>query len=284
LAGRRKDYFTQPSDRHVAGEAGNGETMSLRVITCNLNGIRAAARKGFFRWIDEQEPDIVCLQETKAQEDQLPAEALDLTRYTTAFVDAQKKGYSGVALYTRRPPIRIVRGLGMDDIDVEGRFVRMDFEGGLSVASLYVPSGTMGPVRQAVKENFLDRFIAEMVRMKNEGHPFIICGDYNIAHREIDVFNPARCAGVTGFLPQERAWMDDVIERVGWVDAFRVVNHAPKQFTWWSGWKGAWENNLGWRIDYQLVTPDLAPAVRAASIYRDERFSDHAPVTIDYEL
>ncbi|HTJ25280.1 MAG TPA: exodeoxyribonuclease III [Candidatus Limnocylindria bacterium] len=258
--------------------------MRLRVITCNLNGIRAAARKGFFRWVDAQEPDVICLQETKAQEHQLPPEALDLTRYTTAFVDARKKGYSGVALYARRPPVRIVRGLGMDDIDAEGRFVRMDFEGGLSVASLYVPSGTTGPARQAVKENFLDRFIAELVRMKNEGHPFIICGDYNIAHREIDVFNPARCAGVTGFLPQERAWMDDVLERVGWVDAFRVVNHAPKQFTWWSGWKGAWENNLGWRIDYQLVTPELAPAVRVASIYRDERFSDHAPVTIDYEF
>jgi len=152
-------------------------------------------------------------------------------------------------------------------------------------AALYVPSGTSGPARQAVKEAFLDRFIANMAQMKNEGHPFMVCGDYNIAHLDIDVFNPARCAGVTGFLPQERAWMDDVIDRVGWVDAFRVVRpDDKKQFTWWSGWKGAWENNLGWRIDYQLVTPDLAPRVRSASIYRDERFSDHAPVTIEYDF
>lgn len=234
--------------------------------------------------MEAQTPDVVCLQETKAQEHQLPPEALELTHYTTAFVDAAKKGYSGVAIYARRPPLRVVRGLGMDDLDPEGRFVRMDFEGGLSIASLYVPSGTTGPARQAVKYGFLDRFIAQLAQFKNEGHPFILCGDYNIAHREIDVFSPRSCERTTGFLPPERAWMDDVVDRVGWVDAFRVVDPRPKQFTWWSGWKGAWENNLGWRIDYQLVTPDLAPRVRAASIYREERFSDHAPVTIDYDL
>jgi exodeoxyribonuclease-3 len=245
--------------------------------------VRAAARKGFFRWMAAQDPDIVCLQETKAQEHQLPPEALDLTAYQTAFFDAQKKGYSGVAIYAKAAAQRIVRGLGMPDIDAEGRFVRMDFAA-FSVASLYVPSGTTGPARQAFKEQFLDRFIADMVRMKNEGRPLVICGDYNIAHRDIDVFNPARCANTTGFLPQERAWMDGVIDRVGWVDAFRVVNTQTRQFTWWPGWKGAWENNLGWRIDYQLVTPDLGERVRAATIYREERFSDHAPVTIDYEL
>jgi exodeoxyribonuclease-3 len=256
----------------------------FRVITCNLNGIRAAARKGFFRWMEAQAPDVVCLQETKAQEHQLPPEALDLTHYHTAFVDAERKGYSGVAIYAKREPLRVVRGLGIEEYDREGRFVRMDFPGGLSVASLYVPSGTTGPARQAVKEAFLDRFIAILVQLKNEGHPFIVCGDYNIAHLDIDVFNPKSCEHTTGFLPQERAWFDDVIERVGWVDAFRVVNGEPKQFTWWSGWKGAWENNLGWRIDYQLVTPDLRSQVRAAAIYRDERFSDHAPTTIDYTL
>jgi len=256
----------------------------LRVITCNLNGIRAAARKGFFSWLETQTPDVVCLQETKAQEHQVPPEALALSHYHTAYVDAQKKGYSGVAIYSRREPLRIERGIGMSDMDAEGRFVRMDFDGGLSVASLYVPSGTSGPARQAVKESFLDRFVTDLAKMKKEGHPFIICGDFNIAHRDIDVFSPKSCAGTTGFLPQERAWFDGVIERVGWVDAFRVVNQQVKQFTWWSGWKGAWENNLGWRIDYQLITPDLAPNVRAAAIYRDERFSDHAPVMIDYDL
>jgi exodeoxyribonuclease-3 len=256
----------------------------FRIITCNLNGIRAATRKGFFRWMHEQRPDIVCLQETKAQEHQLPPEALDLPEFSPAFVDAQKKGYSGVAIYARRAPDRIVRGLGIDEYDVEGRFVRMDFGDDLSVASLYVPSGTTGPARQAVKEAFLERFIALLVRFKNEGRRFVICGDYNIAHREIDVFDPKSCSRTTGFLPQERAWFDDVTERVGWVDAFRAVNAEPRQYSWWSNFPEAWERNLGWRIDYQLITPNLAPAVRAASIYRGERFSDHAPVTIDYDL
>jgi exodeoxyribonuclease-3 len=256
----------------------------FRIITCNLNGIRAAARKGFFRWMREQQADIVCLQETKAQEHQLPPEALDLPEYHAAFVDAQKKGYSGVAIYAQQAPERIVRGLGIEEYDAEGRFVRMDFAGGLTVASLYVPSGTSGPERQAVKEAFLDRFTALLAGFKNEGRRFVICGDYNIAHREIDVHDPKSCARQTGFLPQERAWFDDAIDRAGWVDAFRTVNHAAKQYTWWSNFAAAWDRNLGWRIDYQLVTPNLADAVRHASIYRDERFSDHAPVTIDYAL
>jgi exodeoxyribonuclease-3 len=255
----------------------------FRVITANLNGIRAAARKGFFRWMLAQDPDVVCLQETKAQEHQLPPEALDLPQFTTAFVDAEKKGYSGVAIYAKRPPDRIVRGLGIEEYDIEGRFVRMEF-GELTIASLYVPSGTSGPARQIVKEAFLDRFIAVLAKLKHAGGRVIVCGDYNVAHRDIDVFDPKSCARTTGFLPQERAWMDDVTDRVGWVDAFRVVNPEPKQYTWWSNFPGAWERNLGWRIDYQLVTPNLAHAVRTASIYREERFSDHAPLTIDYDL
>lgn len=255
----------------------------FRIITFNANGIRAAARKGFFAWMAAQQPDIVCMQETKAQEHQLPPEALDLPEFTSAFVDAQKKGYSGVAIFARRAPDRIVRGLGIAEYDAEGRFVRMDF-GDLSIVSVYVPSGTSGPERQAVKEAFLDRFIAILAQLKNEGRRFVVCGDYNIAHRDIDVFDPKSCARTTGFLPQERAWFDDVIDRVGWVDAFRTVNAEPKQFSWWSNWRGAYERNLGWRIDYQLITPNLAAAVRRASIYRDERFSDHAPVTIDYDF
>ncbi|MEO7203267.1 MAG: exodeoxyribonuclease III [Candidatus Tumulicola sp.] len=256
----------------------------FRIITANLNGIRAAARKGFFGWMDRQQPDIVCVQETKAQEHQLPPEAIDIPEFHTAFVDAQKKGYSGVAIYAKRKPERIVRGLGIDEYDAEGRFVRMDFDDGLSVASLYVPSGTSGPARQVVKEAFLDRFIGQLVQMKNEGRRLIVCGDYNIAHRDIDVFDPKSCARTTGFLPQERSWFDDVVERVGWVDAFRVVNQEPRQFSWWSNFPAAWDRNLGWRIDYQMITPNLASSVRAASIYKDERFSDHSPVTIDYEL
>jgi exodeoxyribonuclease-3 len=255
----------------------------FRVITFNANGIRAAARKGFFAWMKAQHPDVVCIQETKAQEHQLPPEALDLPDYNYAFVDAQKRGYSGVAIYSRRKPLRIERGLDLPDIDAEGRFVRMEF-GDLTIASLYVPSGTSGPARQAVKYSFLDRFIVTLVTLKNRNIPTMVCGDYNIAHREIDVFDPKSCARVTGFLPDERRWFDDVVERVGWIDAFRLVNTEPKQFSWWSNWPNAFERNLGWRIDYQLITPDLAPRVAAASIYREQRFSDHAPVTIDYAL
>ena len=256
----------------------------FRIITCNVNGIRAAARKGFFAWMHEQDADIVCLQETKAQEHQLPPEALDTPGYSTAFVDARKKGYSGVAIYAKREPTRIVRGLDIEEYDAEGRFVRMDFGDDLTVASLYVPSGTSGPARQEVKEAFLDRFIALLVQIKNEGRRVVVCGDYNIAHRDIDVFDPKSCVRTTGFLPQERAWFDDVTERVGWVDAFRAVNAEVRQFSWWPNFPAAWDRNLGWRIDYQLVTPNLAPAIRSASIYKDARFSDHAPVIIDYEL
>jgi len=255
----------------------------FRVITFNANGIRSAARKGFFRWMAAQDADVVCVQETKAQEHQVPPEALDLTEFRAVFVDAERKGYSGVAIFTRQAPDRTVRGLAIPEYDAEGRFLRMDF-GELSIASVYVPSGTSGPARQAVKMAFLDRFIAILAQLKGEGRRFVVCGDYNIAHREIDVFDARSCSRITGFFPEERAWFDHVIDRVGWVDAFRVVNHEPRQFTWWVNWKGAYERNLGWRIDYQLVTPNLAPAVRRASIYRDERFSDHAPVTIDYDL
>ena len=253
------------------------------MITLNLNGVRAAVRKGLFPWVLAQRPDVVCLQETKAQEHQLPPEALDVPGFTGYFLDAQKKGYSGVAIYARNEPERIIRGLGWPDMDAEARFLQADF-GDLSVVSLYVPSGTSGPARQAVKYDFLKRFLPELQRMMGDQRTYILCGDYNIAHKDIDVFSPRSCANVTGFLPPERAWIDRVINEVGWVDAFRVVNHLPKQFTWWARWPKAWQNNLGWRIDYQLISPQLAEIVKGASIYKEQRFSDHAPVTIDYAL
>jgi exodeoxyribonuclease-3 len=248
-----------------------------------MNGIRAAVREGLFPWLLAQRPDVVCLQETKAQEHQLPPDALTVPGYVGFFVDAQKKGYSGVALYARREPDRIVRGLGWPDIDAEGRFLQADF-GGLSIVSLYVPSGTSGPQRQAIKYDFLERFLPELERMRADDRAYILCGDFNIAHKDIDVFSPRSCANVTGFLPAERAWVDRVIDDLGWVDAFRVVNHESKQFTWWAGWPKAWQNNLGWRIDYHLISPDLASSVQSAAIYKQQRFSDHAPVTIDYAL
>ncbi|GAC1542930.1 MAG: exodeoxyribonuclease III [Vulcanimicrobiaceae bacterium] len=255
----------------------------LRVTSFNANGIRAAARKGFFTWVRRTSPDVLCLQETKAHAHQLPPEALALGEYTYAFVDAEKKGYSGVAIYAKRAPDAIVRGLGMPDMDAEGRYLRFDW-GDVSIASLYVPSGTSGPLRQSVKDHFLDRFMATLAAMRRDGRRYVLCGDYNIAHRAIDTFDPIRNARVTGFLPNERAWFDAVVDGAGWVDAFRVVDREPKRYTWWSNFPSAFARNLGWRIDYQLVTPDLATSVRAASIDIGERYSDHAPVTIDYDL
>ncbi len=256
----------------------------LRVTTFNANGIRAAARKGFFAWLASESPDVLCIQETKAQEHQVPPEALALSEYRrVAFVDAEKRGYSGVAIYSKREPDAIVRGLGMDDLDREGRFVRMDF-GALSIGSLYVPSGTSGEVRQNVKYGFLDRYLVRLAEMREDGRSYILCGDYNIAHREIDTFDSVANARITGFLPEERAWMDAVVDELGWIDAFREIDREPRRYTWWSNFQGAFERNRGWRIDYQLVTPDVGATVRAARIERSPRFSDHAPLTIDYDL
>jgi exodeoxyribonuclease III len=252
------------------------------VITLNVNGIRSAVRRGLFDWLQAQQPDVVCLQETRAQERQLPADVVALPGLTAYFVDSRRRGYSGVALYCRGEPISIRRTLGWDDIDSEGRFLQADF-GTVTVASLYVPSGITGPPRQAFKMDFLERLLAVLAKLRHSGRNHIVCGDLNIAHKTIDTYSPARNSHVSGFLPEERAWMDALVERLGWVDAFRVANREPKQYTWWSNWPAAWERNLGWRIDYQIITPELAGSVRHASIYKGARFSDHAPLTVDYD-
>ncbi len=255
----------------------------MRVITLNANGIRSAARRGFLEWVQTQDADVVSLQETRAQEHQIPPEAFALPGFTAYFVDSRRRGYSGVALYSRREPLEIRRTLGWDDMDSEGRFIQADF-GNVTVSSLYVPSGITGPPRQAFKMNFLERLLAVLAQLRHSGRDHILCGDFNIAHKTIDTYSPARNSRVSGFLPEERAWMDTLTERVGWVDAFREVNREPKQYTWWSNWPTAWERNLGWRIDYQMITPGLAARVRKASIYKEARFSDHAPLTVDYDL
>jgi exodeoxyribonuclease-3 len=255
----------------------------MRVITLNANGIRSAMRRGFFEWAASQEADVICLQETRAQEHQLPPEAMAPPEFTGYFVDSKRRGYSGVALYCRQEPLEVRRTLGWADMDAEGRFVQADF-GAITVSSLYVPSGITGPQRQAFKMDFLERLLAVLAQMRHSGRHHIVCGDFNIAHKTIDTYSPGRNGHVSGFLPEERAWMDALVDQLGWVDAFRVVNEAPKQYTWWSNWPAAWIRNLGWRLDYQLVTPELAGCVRGASIYKEARFSDHAPLTIDYDL
>ena len=254
----------------------------MKIVNLNCNGIRSAARKGFYAWMKREDADVVALQETKAQEHQLPLEASAVSHYTGVFLDAQKRGYSGVAIYTKVPPDRIVRGLGWPEYDVEARYLQLDF-GKLSIVSLYVPSGAMGYARQVVKDAFLRRFHGYLQGLMDAGRSYVIAGDFNIAHKEIDVYNPVRCGKISGFFPHERAWMERTIGEIGFIDAFRVVNKAPKEFSWWSNVQQAFERNNGWRLDYQLVTPDVAGTVRAASIYRGERFSDHAPVVIAYD-
>jgi exodeoxyribonuclease III len=255
----------------------------VRVITFNANGIRSAATKGFFTWLARQEAEVVCLQETKAQEHQLAEACYKPEGYHCYFYDAEKKGYSGVALYARRCPERVVTGLAWADMDGEGRYLQADF-GGVSIASVYLPSGSSGPERQAVKFAFLKRFAPFLAELRRGPRELILCGDWNIAHKPIDLKNWRANQKNSGFLPEERAWMDELFGPAGFVDAFRVVNQEPDQYTWWSNRGRAREKNVGWRIDYQVITPGLREAVRAASIYTGERFSDHAPLTVDYDV
>lgn len=252
----------------------------MRIISLNCNGIRAAARKGFFEWLSRQQADVVCLQEIKAQEAQL-----DETFYPAGFDchyhAAEKKGYSGVGLYAARRPDEVIHGLGWDEFDAEGRCIEARF-GKLSVISLYMPSGSSAELRQQVKYRVMDRFFEQMKRWGESDREYVICGDWNIAHRRIDIRNWRGNQKNSGFLPEERAWMDRVFDELGWVDSYRHLYPEREQYTWWSNRGQAWANNTGWRIDYQIVTPGFAEGLKSAAVYTEQRFSDHAPLTVDY--
>lgn len=255
----------------------------MRVISINVNGIRAAHRKNFFIWLQKQDADIVCVQETKAQVEQLTEEIIKPKGYYSYFNDALKKGYSGVAIYSRIEPDKIIDKIGWRAADDEGRYLQANF-GKLSIVSLYLPSGSSSEERQIIKFDFLDRFISVLKKMRRQKREYIICGDWNIAHKKIDIKNWKGNQKNSGFLPEERSWMDNLFNKLGMVDSFRVVNQEAEQYTWWSNRGQAWAKNVGWRIDYQIVTPGLKDKIRTASIYKDERFSDHAPLIIDYDL
>lgn len=255
----------------------------VRVISANLNGIRAAGRKGFFEWLAVQEADFVCLQETKGQMALLTDDLYRPRDYHCYFSDAVKKGYSGVGIYSKLAPKHVVHKLGWSVADEEGRFIQADFDG-LSVISLYLPSGSSGEHKQNNKWEFMDKFVSVLKEMRQAKREFIICGDWNIVHKEIDIKNFKSNQKTSGCLPEERAWLDSLFVKEGFVDAFRVVNQEPHQYTWWSNRGQAYAKNVGWRIDYQIVTPGLADKVKAVAIYKDERFSDHAPLIIDYDL
>jgi exodeoxyribonuclease-3 len=254
----------------------------LRVITVNLNGIRAAVAKGFLRWLVRQRADCVCLQEVRAQESDLPRAILMPGRLKGHFAYSGRKGHSGVGLYCRRDPDTLTSGFGSREFDPEGRLLRADF-GPLSIVSLYLPSGSSSAERQQAKFRFLAEFMPELRRLAASGRELIVCGDWNIAHREIDLRNWRSNQKNSGFLPEERAWLTEVFERAGWVDVFRRLDPRPEQYTWWSNRGQAWAKNVGWRIDYQVATPGIAAKAVKASIYKARRFSDHAPLTIDYD-
>jgi exodeoxyribonuclease-3 len=255
----------------------------MRVITLNANGIRSAERKGFFSWMQAQNADVICLQETKAQLHQLAADTFCPENYHCFYHDAEKKGYSGVALYCKTQPDNVISGIGWSDFDAEGRFIEAQF-GNLSVISLYLPSGSSSEERQAVKFAFLDRFLPYLQQCAQQNRRYIICGDWNIAHQAIDLKNWRGNQKNSGFLPEERAWMDALFADGQWCDAFRLINQEAEQYTWWSNRGQAWAKNVGWRIDYQIISAALKDKVKTASIYKEQRFSDHAPLIMDYDL
>jgi exodeoxyribonuclease-3 len=257
----------------------------LRVITLNCNGIRSAAKKGMFRWLARQRADFLCLQEIKAQMSDLEGDVTFAPAgWHAHFNHAQKKGYAGVALFARRQPDETLDRLGAKEFDDEGRYLELRY-GKLSVVSLYLPSGSAGPDRQASKDRFLKFFLPLLREWMASKRDYILCGDWNIAHRSIDLKNWRGNRKNSGFLPHERAWLDEVFGAAGYVDAYRHLHPDAEgpSYTWWSNRGQAWKKNVGWRIDYQVVTPGLRNAVKRAGIYKAKRFSDHAPLTIDYE-
>ncbi|HJW25715.1 MAG TPA: exodeoxyribonuclease III [Rhodocyclaceae bacterium] len=256
----------------------------LRIISLNLNGIRSAWSKNVLPWADQQQADVICLQELKAQVPDLCAEMMAPAGMQAYYHCAEKRGYSGVGLWCRQTPDRVVEGIGNAEFDAEGRYLRADF-GKLSVISLYLPSGSSSPERQAAKFRFMEIFFPHLAKLRAEGREVVICGDWNIAHREIDLKNWKSNQKNSGFLPEERAWLTRVFDELGWVDVYRRLypETGGDAYTWWSNRGQAWAKNVGWRIDYQVATPALAAAAMQGSVYKTERFSDHAPVSIDYD-
>lgn len=260
----------------------------LRIITANLNGIRSAASKGFFDWLATQDADVVCLQELKAQEADMTAGMLAPGGLHGHFHYAEKKGYSGVGIYSRQAPAGVTSGINVEEFDLEGRYVQADFElpsGPLSVVSIYLPSGSSSEERQQAKFRFMAEFAPKMKALLESGRHVVLCADWNIAQREIDLKNWKSNQKNSGFLPEERAWIAARLAD-GWADAYRLLHPdaTDECYTWWSNRGQAWAKNVGWRLDYQLVTPSMTGLVREARVYKEQRFSDHSPLIVDYAL
>ncbi|MCM5571518.1 exodeoxyribonuclease III [Burkholderiaceae bacterium FT117] len=257
----------------------------LRVISLNLNGIRSAARKGWLEWAAAQQADVMCVQELKAQEADLDDSLREVGGMQGHFHFAEKKGYSGVGIYSKKAPRAVRIGFGNDEFDAEGRYVEADF-GAFTAVSIYLPSGSSSEERQQAKFRFMDCFLPHLVELAASGREIVLCGDWNIAHMEKDLKNWRSNQKNSGFLPEERAWLTRVFDEVGWIDVYRRLHPeaTDESYTWWSNRGQAWAKNVGWRLDYQIATPGLAATAKRAAVYKDQRFSDHAPLTIDYDL
>lgn len=250
----------------------------MKIITYNVNGLRAAIGKGFLNWLEEERPDIICLQEIKLQPDQFPKEEFDSRGYHSYIHCAEKKGYSGVAILTLKEPDHVEYGMGIEKYDREGRFLRADF-GDLSVVSVYHPSGTSGEERQAFKMVWLSDFQNYVEELQKTRKQLVLCGDYNIAHENIDIHDPVRNSKNSGFLPEERQWMTGFLS-AGYTDTFRALNPDKQEYTWWSYRFNARKNNKGWRIDYNMVTPPVLPMLSEAYILGEVNHSDHCPLVL----
>ncbi len=256
----------------------------LRIISANLNGIRSAVKKGFMPWVVKQNADFVCMQELKAQQDDLENAILNPDGLYGFFHHAEKKGYSGCGIYTPHKPDEVLYGYGNTEFDAEGRYVEARFKK-LSVISVYMPSGSSSPERQEAKYRYLDSFLPHLIELKKSGREIVLCGDVNIAHHEIDLKNWKGNLKNSGFLPEERAWLTKLFNQVGYVDVYRKLEPEASDacYTWWSNRGQAYAKNVGWRIDYHIATPGIAQSAKRTAVYKDERFSDHAPLIVDYD-
>ena len=251
----------------------------MRIVTYNVNGIRSAVKKGFAEWLKTDPADIICLQEIKAHQEDVPVAEINAAGYEVYSFSAQKKGYSGVAILTKIKPGNVQYGNGLMKSDAEGRVIRADF-GSLTLVNAYFPSGTSGEDRQGYKYQWLAEFYDYIGQLRKERPKLVVCGDYNICHKAIDIHDPVRNKNYTGFLPDERAWMDKLFDN-GFVDTFRHFNQDPHQYTWWSAFAGAREKNKGWRIDYINVSEPLQQSLKHAEILPHIRHSDHCPVFLE---